>query len=276
MTEKLELVLRRMTECAANPSFDGLSRNLLHAYAACLDHSEIGLAALRTLDAEADVRRAVRGRLVRLGSERTALSELDALGRDLLAITSRDARHRERIDTMLAHLYRYFGPATRQATLERWRDRGTAGSLARWIKAIADDDELFDTDDALAVWRSSGLPRAGWLLAKRAEPNRLSEILPELVERVSEGWVVSRAIIRATTVSKDVWEGLRSRFPATYAYACAKTGRTCSEAEAWSLVQASDDGPMGDRGLAIWAVGQMGMIAVLERLAASDLPSSRT
>lgn len=134
MNQKFELILRRMGECVARPSIDGLPRNLLHAYAACLNDMEIGAAALRTLDAETAVRRAVRNRLVRLGSEGTALSELDALGRELLALASSDARHRDRVDTLLSYLYRYFGPATRQATLERWRDRGTAQSLARWIK----------------------------------------------------------------------------------------------------------------------------------------------
>jgi len=248
-----------------------MARNLLHAYAACLDPAEICAAALRTLDADSDVRRAVRGRLVRLGEEKAALSELDALGRPLLATLPRDARHRERIDTLLSHLYRYFGAPTRQATLERWRDRGTAGSLKRWIKAIGDDEELFDTDQALAVWRSSRLQRAAWLVAKRGNPGCLADALLELIEGVAEGWVVSRALLRAATVSEDVWAAVRSRFPATYAYACAKTGRALTEPEALALVQACDDGVLGDRGLAIWAIGQLGMIEVLERLAAAGI-----
>ncbi|MET3528064.1 hypothetical protein [Phenylobacterium koreense] len=271
MTAKLELVLQRLAECGARPSYDGMARNLLHAYAACLAPAEICAAALRTLDAETYVRRAVRGRLVRLGEEKAALSELDALARQLLVISPRDARQRERIDTLLSHLYRYFGAATRQATLERWRDRGTAGSLSRWVKAIGDDEELFDTDQALAVWRSSGLHRASWLIAKQGDPERLADVLPELVEGGAKGWVVSRALLRAATVSEVVWLAVRSRFPATYAYACAKTGRDLTEAEALSLVQACDEGVLGDRGLAIWAVGQLGMIGVLERLAAAGI-----
>ena len=266
MTERLELILCRMAECTALPAWDDLPRNLLHAYAACLNHSEVCRAAVLTLDATAEVRRAVRNRLMWLGREGAAPSELDTLGRELLAQIPGDARQRERIDTLLSHLYTHLGSATREAVLERWRDRGTAGALARWLKAVGEDDELYDTTLALEAWRRTGRPRAAWLLARRAEPERLTDILPELVDRVSEGWILSRAVLRSATVAEEVWASLRADFPATYAYLCAKTGRDCTEAEALALVLESDGGVMGDRGLAIWAVGQMGMIGVLEQI----------
>lgn len=270
MTPRLELVLTRMVECAAAPGWDDLGRNLVHAYAACLSPREICAAALRTLDATADIRAAVRNRLLRLGREGQALSELDALGRDLLAITPSDARQRERVDALLSHLYALLGPATRQAALERWRDRGTAGALARWLKAVGDDELLYDTGQVIEVWRRTGRPRAAWLLARRAEPQSLADLLSELVERGAEGWIVSRAALRAGDVPEDVWMTIRARLPATYAYLCAKTGRACSDEEGLALVRETQGGFMGDRGLAVWALGQMGMIEALEQVRSSD------
>ncbi|HYC97711.1 hypothetical protein [Brevundimonas sp.] len=93
-------------------------------------------------------------------------------------------------------------------------------------------------------------------------------MLPELVAQDTEGWIVSRAVLRAATVTERVWEAVFARLPATYAYLCAKTGRSCSDEEALALVNESEGGFMGDRGLAIWAVGQMGKLQVLDQLRA--------
>lgn len=263
---RVSRILDRMADCAVRIGWDETPRQLLHAYAACLTPTEIGEAALLTLDDHAGIRAAIRNRLQRLGREGAAPSELDALGRALLALEPHDARQRTRIDALLAQIYPYSGAATRQAILERWRDRGTSGALARWIKAMAGDETLFDSWEVVEVWRRSRHSKAAALLASHGDPDCLAQVLQELASQVPEGWIVSRAALRAAAVTEPVWETLRARFPASYAYLCARTGRVCPDDEALALVNGAEGGFMGDRGLAIWAVGQMGKVDVLDRL----------
>lgn len=266
MTDRVVGILNRMAECAEHQDRKQTPRQLLHAYAACLTHSEIGEAALLTLDDTTAMRGAIRTRLLHLGRNGMAPAELDALGLALLALEPRDGRHRTRIDALVAQLYVYLSLATRHSALERWRDRGTSGTLARWVKAVANDDALFDSWEVAEIWRRSKHPKAAALLAKRGHPECLTELLPELVAHNTEGWIVSRAALGAATVTEAVWEAIYTRLPATYAYLCAKTGRPCSDNEALELVNQSDSDFMGDQGLAIWAVGQMGKLQVLDHL----------
>jgi hypothetical protein len=39
-----------------------------------------------------------------------------------------------------------------------------------------------------------------------------------------------------------------------------------SDQEALEIVEEADNGSFGDRGLAIWAIGQLGMASVLDRI----------
>jgi len=189
------------------------------------------------------------------------MGEIDALGLRLMMI----APARVRIEALLSHMYPLFSAPTGQALLERWRNRGTPGATARWLKAIADDDELpFSVDLVLAYWRQSGDRRAPKLLADRAEPSLLADILPELIEGSEEGWIVSPGVLRANSVSEDSWAAIRAKFPATYAYLCAKKGRSLSEQEAFAIVEGEEDDRL--RGLAIWAIGALGMVLGIRRL----------
>jgi hypothetical protein len=220
-----------------------------------------------TLDASPEVRGAIRKRLIRMGREGLAREEIDALGLRLMMITPA----RVQIDAWLSHIYPLLSAPTRQALLKRWRDRGAA---ARWLKAIANDELLFSVDHVLAYWRLSGDWRAAKLLADRAEPSLLADILPELIESSEEGRIVSRGVLRANSVSEDSWTAIRAKFPATYAFLCAMKGRSLSEQEAFAIVKETDGGVQGDRGLAIWSIGQLGMISVLDRIWAA-LPEFR-
>jgi hypothetical protein len=92
-------------------------------------------------------------------------------------------------------------------------------------------------------------------------------LLPELIERCQEGWIVGRAALNAELVSNASWGAIRGKFPATYAYLCAKVGRPIGEAEALDLVrEAGATWPADDRGLTIWALGQLGMWSALEQV----------
>jgi hypothetical protein len=266
----LDLKLERITEFAAAANMDSLSRNLLHAYAGCITVEEICEAFVRTLDSPLDVlRRAILNRLLRIGSEGGNEERLDELGVQLLGLCARDSKTRTRIDAVLSQLYVFLVPATRRAVLERWRSRGTIGAGARWLKAISEDPVLFRIDDVLAYWRDTKDFRAAKLLAYRGDATVLTYLLPELIETCSEGWIVGRAALNAGAVSEVCWKGIRAKFPATFAYLCAKGLRQIGEAEALDVVrEAGATWPADDRGLAIWALGQLGMWSALERIRA--------
>ncbi|MCK1496984.1 MULTISPECIES: hypothetical protein [unclassified Bradyrhizobium] len=75
--------------------------------------------------------------------------------------------------------------------------------------------------------------------------------------------------MRADAVSDAVWPIIRSKHPATYLYLCARLRRGTSEADALELVMTCPNSIMNQtRGLAIWAVGKMGMIRVLDEIVA--------
>jgi hypothetical protein len=118
----------------------------------------------------------------------------------------------------------------------------------------------------LDYWRRSHDWRAAKVLVQCASSGLITEILPELIEGCEEGWIVSRSALRANSIAQESWTAVRSKFPATYAYFCAKTGRSLSEQEALAIIEDCDGGALRDRGLAIWAVGQLGMVSVLDRL----------
>ena len=100
----------------------------------------------------------------------------------------------------------------------------------------------------------------------------LADILPELIGGSEEGRIISRGVLRANSVSEDSWAAIRAKFPATYAYLCAEKGRSLSEQEAFAIVEEEEDDWL--RGLAIWAIGALGMVSVLDRIRAA-LPEFR-
>jgi hypothetical protein len=217
----LKAKLDRIGACAAEPAYDEVARNLLHAYVACLTPDELCEATVQALNTSTNVLSAIRTRLSRLGEAGSASDQIDSLGLRLIGMTGTNGTARVRIDSLLSLLYPYLAPPTRKVLLDRWRDRGTSGAAARWLKAIADDELLFSIDAVFAYWRQSRDWRAAKLLAYRAEPALVTDILAELIEGCEEGWIVSRGALRALHVSEESWIAIRRKFPATYAYLCA-------------------------------------------------------
>ncbi|WP_439271081.1 hypothetical protein [Pseudochrobactrum sp. HB0163] len=268
LSEKLE----RIFVCAQNPAPYGIERSLLHAYVACLTFDELCEAICNTLEADAPVRMALRGRLLRLLhlSDGELAERLSHLAEKALSLHDGNHVLRTRVDALLSAVYSWLPLPTRHAVLERWIDRGTSGTADRWLKAMASDESLFDARAIFEYWLESRSTRAAKILAYQAEPSFLDEVLVELVARCAEGWIISKAALRATSISDDIWHLLRDKHPASYAYLCAMTGRKLTEEEALALVEGipssiHDD----DRGLVIWSIGQMGLISALDRLGAN-------
>jgi hypothetical protein len=171
------------------------------------------------------------------------------------------------VEALLSAVFEYLQLPQQQSIIETWIDRGTRGAAARWLKATSQVPALFDETAVMAYFRASEDERAAKRLANQASPAFLTEILPELAARCEQGWIVSKAAMRAQAVGDDVWPIVRSKHPATYLYLCARLRRGISEAEALEVVLICPNSIMNQtRGLAIWAVGQMGMIRVLDEV----------
>jgi hypothetical protein len=159
----LKAKLDRIGACVAEPAYDEVARNLLHAYVACLTPDELCEATVQALNTSTNVLSAIRTRLSRLGEAGSASDQIDSLGLRLIGMTGTNGTARVRIDSLLSLLYPYLAPPT-------------------------------------------------------------------------------------------------------YAYLCAKLGHPLSDQEALEIVEETDNGSFGDRGLAIWAIGQLGMASVLDRI----------
>lgn len=267
LDEKIDRILRHCGRRGTHPD----EGSLLHGYIACLSFEELCLAIVRTFTEPSDLRLALRRRLLRLLRERSP-RDLDRV--QLLNLIDRsrtlggaDAKMRSVVDALLSALFEYLPLPEQQSVLDAWVDRGTRGAAARWLKATKESPQLFDEVIALAYWRSSGDARAAKSLAYQASEPFLRNILAELLERCEEGWIISKAVMRAGAVDETVWSKIRERHPATYLYLCARMGRCISNSDALNLVCACSNAPMNEtRGLAIWAVGQMGLFEVLDEI----------
>ena len=247
---------------------DDFGRNLLHAYVACLSPAELCNATLHYLEADQVLVRALRTRLVRVGNDGGNTNELDRLSADLIALPAKGRRLGPRTDSVLSAIYPFLSVEARKAILERWLDRGNKAAAARWLKAMANDALLLDVELAWGEWQSSRDPLPAKIFIQHAAGARIAEALPELINHAAEGWLVSKAALKTPTISDECWHSIRGKFPATYAYLCAKLNRSLAEAEALAIVEETTGGPFGDRGLAIWSIGQMKMIEVLDQLSA--------
>ena len=266
----VEDILERIATVAGQRAYASDSRSLLHAYSACLTFDDLCAAIALTLGAPADIRLALRSRLLRTLGDDPTPQQRDRLV-DLVAETSAlsggDKGLRQTVDALHSALLRYLPMPTQHQILERWIDRGTRGAMARWLKAARDMPTLFDASVALAYWRATRDYRAAKSLAYQAEPDALGPIVSELVAQCEEGWIISKAILRSGCDDESIWDLVRSNHPSTYLYLCAQLRREISDDDAFALVWGCPGIAIhGDRGLAIWAVGQMGKVAVLDRI----------
>ncbi|RWC90643.1 MAG: hypothetical protein EOS72_07225 [Mesorhizobium sp.] len=253
-------------EAVAQDVRDELSRNLLYAYVACLNPSQLVDAIQRCLGADQVVLKAYRTRLLRLGRQGEANAEIDSLGADLITRQESDARIRVRIDALLSAIFPFLSPVTRRAALDRWMNKGTRGTAKRWLKAMDRDDLLFDLDAVVSEWQHSRDPLAMKIFTHHASPETLAHHMREIATEGAPGWLVSKAAIKVGEFPKGEWQIIRERFPATYAYLCAMLNRTLSDEDALAIIEETSNGPFGERGLAIWALGQMGMVDALDRV----------
>lgn len=263
--------LARIDKCPHELRHYDVNRSLLHAYIACLSFDELCEVICRRLEAPTPLRLAFRSRLLRLLrlSNNEHGEQLTKLVDDAEAIHQRSRVLRTRVDALVSAIYPWLPIEKRHEVLERWGDRGTRGVMARWLKASDGDDELRDPVAILAYWRRSLDWRAAKVLAYKADPGFLREIILELAAHCPEGWIVGKAALGAAPLDENAWGLIREHQPATFAYLCAMMGRNLTEDEALKLASEAPIGILSGngRGLVIWAIGQLGMVSVLDRIA---------
>lgn len=268
MHQNVTIVLERVQTLVTDDFYETDRRSLVHAYIACLSLADLCTAISASLDAPVLVRLALRRRLLRLLANGLddAAPVVDLV--ESIAIASDSDRNlRRAADALHSEVFAYLPLNSQQMLLERWVDRGGRGAMARWIKAVKAHESHFEAPTALGYWRASGDFRAAKALAYQAEPEFLGVIIPELVARCEEGWIIAKAISRCGDTTTAVWNEVRQRHPATYLYLCAQMARAVSDDEALELVHRCNAGLIdNERGLAIWAIGQMRKVAVLDRI----------
>lgn len=265
----VERVRRVAVEGLAHPD----ASSLLHAYIACLPIPDLCSGILETL-AEPSVRRsALRRRLLRLLRDGDLQPPDLKLIHDLIEecrLAGRDnPKVRVSVDTLFSSVFAHLPSSQQHSIVQTWIDRGTTGAAGRWLKAVAEVPVLFDERAIMAYYKASDDERGAKLLADQASAAFLEEILLELAECCNRGWVLSKAALRAHRVDEAIWPIIRARHPATYLYLCARLRRRIPEEEVLEIALICPNSIMNDtRGLAIWAVGQMGMIRVLDQIVA--------
>ncbi len=263
-------LLARIHDCG-NPQMTEIAPQLAHAFAGCLTDNELCEAVAPTLRANAFMRSVLLAQLFRRAKNGLDAGRLDGVVTSLTRAGEEEPKLRVKADAILSHIYPMLVPPTREMVLELWRTRGLPGSTSRWLKAISTDELLFSFELITAYWRATRDYRAAKTLADRAEPARVSDLLPEMIETCDEGWIIQRAALRASLVPESAWQAIRQRFPATFAYLCARTRRAMTEADAYEIIADCEPDVDGLRGLAVWSVGQLGMSTVLERVYAEAM-----
>jgi hypothetical protein len=270
-TATLDAKLAQIASLPVSDSTFGLSKSLFHAYVACLSLPDLCEAIQLNLMEKDEVRRPFRRRLIKIAGEYVGAPELEGLARSLLARAADGTTARRHADAMLSHLYPSLLPTTRKDLLDHWKGRGSRSAASRWLKALANDPLLFSIGEIVEYWRASHDDNAAKVVVAQGDAKTVETVLSELIAECSEGWIVARATIKASAVSEGCWNAIRERFPASYAYLCAKLRRSMGEDEAIQIVRAAcaanTNWLSNDGGLAIWAEGQMGMWSTLDRIA---------
>jgi len=243
-----------------------LQLSVLYGRVSALSDFDFSQLACQSYSLDRITRNAVRARLAREAREGRSNQNYDRIVPDLLNEERASGKFRRQINSLLSLLYPLVSPSQREIILHHWIDRGTKDADNRWLKAISSDQAHFNLEEILAYWRRSHADRAAAVYIDHAAPERISAIIPELIEYCVEGWVVARAIRSVGSVGEDVWQKLKNRWPSTVLYLHAKLSRMISKSDAIDLVISTCREEPDKVGLAIWAVGIMQMEEVLDEI----------
>ncbi|MCV9965424.1 hypothetical protein OIU34_26455 [Pararhizobium sp. BT-229] len=266
MRDDLEAKLQTMIACSENVVRNDIYRALLNGYAACLSNDDLCEAIPRLLTGSIWPLSVVRNRLEKNWQEAEQKFDLDRVFLGVVDLGDLDAKARRRREDVLSRFYRTFSPPIRRRALDRWKDQIGSGSTTRWVRAIADDELMFDLHAVREEWEAGWNLMALKILLNRDDPDLHASLLPTMVARQVEGWMISKAARTATMVAEATWEAIRRDLPVTYAYLSFKLHREISDDEILQIVLSTENSVSGGRDLAIWAAGQLKRWEVLAQI----------
>jgi hypothetical protein len=246
-----------------------LPPGIVAAFAACFTWDEACDALIHVIDTAYDVRGPIQKRVVRLAEAAPNEDALRRLVSQLLAIAEARIRLRRRVGAILWSLFRRLPVESQRDIVRYWKHGSTADSQDRWLKVVGEFDFFFNAGEICRYWRDTRHYTAAKLIAYKAPPEFVLQVLGDLIEHCSEGWIVSRAALRVPSLSDNDLRRIRRRFPVSYAYLCAKLGRPLSERFViQTFIKEKPDLLSDNRPLLLWSVGHLGMWGTLEKLCA--------
>lgn len=243
-----------------------IATSLFHAKVSALNAQHFCELAFTSVSAPIHFRNAVRARLNREDREESASEQYDELAEKLIQLDKGKNPYRRQTNSLLSVLYSLLSPPCRHLVLNHWEEAGTKDCANRWLKAIEDDPLLLSEDRLFAHWERFRSVRAAYAVAKHSLPNTLTQYLSELISKVDEGWIVSKAALRASAISDRDAQQIKEKFPSTYLYLAAKLGWLLTPDEAFETALNSCKQEPSNIGLSIWSIGQLRMWNTLEKI----------
>jgi hypothetical protein len=246
-----------------------LPRGIVVAFAACFACDEACDALVHLIDAPYHMRGPMQKRVVRLAQASPNKDALRRLVSQLLTIAEEQIRLRRRIGAILWSFFRQLPIESQRDIVRNCKHGSTVGSQDRWLKVVGEIDLFFDAGEIYRYWRDTRHHMAAKVIAYKAPPEFVLRVLGDLIEHCSEGWIVLRTALRVPFLSDNNLRRTRRRFPVSYAYLCAKTGRPVSECfVVQTFIKERPDLLADNRPLLLWSVGHLGMWATLEKICA--------
>lgn len=257
--------LARYLEMSDNP--ERLPPGMLGAFAACFTWNEVCDALVHLIDGDYVLRRPILNRIMRLAQDRPDADALRDLVPKLLTVAAENTRLRRRVGSILSSLFEYLPSGSQREVITYWKSGRGRDSQDRWLKAVDRYDQFFDPDDIFRYWQQTHYYAAARLIAYKAPSEFVQEVLDDLIEHCEEGWIISRAALRVPELSEVHLDSIKARFPVSYAYLCAKLGKTMSKSFAiGAFVSEGPDILTGNRPLILWSIGHLGMWDTLEKI----------
>lgn len=235
-----------------------------NAFAASLTPAEL-LEALRRVILEPHARHVVLHAIDRHPDSRKVEQLSTIFVAELLGRERSNYREAQAINVCLYRLFNRIDDASQTKVVKLWLSDRYADSKKKFIAVARRRQDLREVEAVFEYWRRTEDKSAIKYLVYHAPVEWLHEHIEPLLERSLEPWLISRLLLRLADRDKNIIERVRTSDPITYLYLCAKTNRRLSNPDAMKLFL-SGVADTDRRGLALWAIGRLGLWDVLQEL----------
>lgn len=244
------------------PSLAGLE----HAYAVALSLQEL-LSALEQSLRDAHARHVILNAVDGKAGTPEFEEAVTNFAKSLVRLPRATFRVVQAQNLVLDRLFPLVSHDTQAAIMACWLNCEYADSRKRSLKWMQRSAEFGGPDQILAYWKSTGEEAAAKHLIYDTPLDWLEKNAAELLLADLPSWLLSRLLLRLSEHNPRAIEKARSRDPITYLYLSAKTNQPVSNEDALNLFDAAKT-DLARRGLALWAIGRMGLWTTLDSIAA--------